>query len=279
MTVLVSVPRFASAGERHAVVWAEVAAPGTSGVRLVNRVGIRLYLTVGTGGGSPASFKIGELHAERAAGGAPVVRAMLRNTGARTLAITGSLTLSNGPGGTTAGPFPTTLIPALSPGGSAGVYRQLDSRLPRGPWRARLRLHSGRVEREAVATLNFGLPRKQPAAVGTNGAGPRTFRAHSSCSRSSAGPPWCVSPRMSSSVCAAAGLRPSELGVRPLLTNPVRMKRAELNSRLLILVTLALVAFGLVMVYSATSAAAAVGGRTRATTSSARASTRRSGSC
>src|SRR3979411_621157 len=42
---------------------------------------------------------------------------------------------------------------------------------------------------------------------------------------------------------------------------PGRMKRGELNSRLLILVTLALVAFGLVMVYSATSAAAAVGGK------------------
>ena len=39
------------------------------------------------------------------------------------------------------------------------------------------------------------------------------------------------------------------------------MKRGELDSRLLILVTLALVAFGLVMVYSATSAAAAVGGK------------------
>jgi hypothetical protein len=39
------------------------------------------------------------------------------------------------------------------------------------------------------------------------------------------------------------------------------MKRGELNSRLLILVTLAMVAFGLVMVYSATSAAAAVGGK------------------
>ncbi len=38
------------------------------------------------------------------------------------------------------------------------------------------------------------------------------------------------------------------------------MKRRELDSRLLILVTLALVAFGLVMVYSATSAAATVGG-------------------
>ena len=38
------------------------------------------------------------------------------------------------------------------------------------------------------------------------------------------------------------------------------MRKGELESRLLILVTLALVAFGLVMVYSATSAAAAVGG-------------------
>src|SRR5689334_17663391 len=38
------------------------------------------------------------------------------------------------------------------------------------------------------------------------------------------------------------------------------MERRELDSRLLIMVTLALVAFGLVMVYSATSAAAAVGG-------------------
>src|SRR5205809_171292 len=39
------------------------------------------------------------------------------------------------------------------------------------------------------------------------------------------------------------------------------MHRRELDSRLLIMVTLALVAFGLVMVYSATSAAAAVGGK------------------
>src|SRR4051794_14932993 len=39
------------------------------------------------------------------------------------------------------------------------------------------------------------------------------------------------------------------------------MKRGELESRILVLVTLALVAFGLVMVYSATSAAAEVGGQ------------------
>ena len=38
------------------------------------------------------------------------------------------------------------------------------------------------------------------------------------------------------------------------------MRKGELEARLLILVTLGLVAFGLVMVYSATSAPAALGG-------------------
>ena len=41
---------------------------------------------------------------------------------------------------------------------------------------------------------------------------------------------------------------------------PRCMTRGQLEQRLLVLVTLGLVAFGLVMVYSATSAAAAVGG-------------------
>ena len=38
------------------------------------------------------------------------------------------------------------------------------------------------------------------------------------------------------------------------------MKRGHLESNVLVLVTLALVAFGMVMVYSATSASAAIGG-------------------
>src|SRR4249920_2242577 len=50
-------------------------------------------------------------------------------------------------------------------------------------------------------------------------------------------------------------------GIHLFRANPVRMARGELESRVLILVTLALVAFGLVMVYSATSAAAEVGGQ------------------
>src|SRR5437870_4569910 len=56
-------------------------------------------------------------------------------------------------------------------------------------------------------------------------------------------------------------VRAARPGIPSPCTNPSRMKRGELESRILILVTLALVAFGLVMVYSATSAAAEVGGQ------------------
>jgi hypothetical protein len=164
VTVTVSVPRLASAGERHAVVWAELAAATTGGVRLVNRVGIRLYLTVGAGGSAPMNFTIDRLNAARSTGGAPLVQTTVRNIGSRTLVLSGSLTLSKGPGGINAGPFPATLTPALSPGSSAQLSVRLDRRLPLGPWRARLRLHSGALKREASATLRF--PRVQAVVAG-----------------------------------------------------------------------------------------------------------------
>src|SRR5918995_6558365 len=58
-----------------------------------------------------------------------------------------------------------------------------------------------------------------------------------------------------------SGLRASWRGIPEAGTEPRRVKApsGQLEQRLLVLVTLALVAFGLVMVYSATSAAAALG--------------------
>ena len=49
---MIDVPVDASAGERYAVVWAEVSAPASAagGVTLVNRVGVRVYLSVAPGG-------------------------------------------------------------------------------------------------------------------------------------------------------------------------------------------------------------------------------------
>ena len=55
-------------------------------------------------------------------------------------------------------------------------------------------------------------------------------------------------------------LRASRRGIQEAGAEPVGVKRGHLESNVLVLVTLALVAFGMVMVYSATSASAAIGG-------------------
>ncbi len=81
--------------------WAEVsaAAPAGGGVTLVNRVGVRMYLSIGPGGAGHASFVIGSPTPRRSGSGEPLVVANVRNTGKRTLSIGGTLMLSGGPGG------------------------------------------------------------------------------------------------------------------------------------------------------------------------------------
>ena len=82
--VTIRVPRNATAGERYAVIWAEASAsaPGGGGVRLVNRVHIRVYLTVDRGGAAPM-FTLSGLHADRSGGEALIVAAV-HNTGGST---------------------------------------------------------------------------------------------------------------------------------------------------------------------------------------------------
>ncbi|HEY4413570.1 MAG TPA: hypothetical protein VGN06_11280 [Gaiellaceae bacterium] len=48
-TVTIVVPPGATDGERAAVVWTEIRAAGSTGVQLVNRVGVRVYLIIGAG--------------------------------------------------------------------------------------------------------------------------------------------------------------------------------------------------------------------------------------
>lgn len=165
-TVTIEVPKQASSGERYAVVWAEVSAPApvAGGVTLVNRVGVRMYVSVGPGGASPTNFAISSLTPERSASGKPVVVATIHNSGQRTIDITGNLTLDKGPGGLQAGPFPVKLPSALGPGDSATMAVRLDKQLPRGPWRAHLRLRSGLIQHVAVATITFP-PLAKPATT------------------------------------------------------------------------------------------------------------------
>jgi hypothetical protein len=158
-TLTINVPGTASSGERYAVVWAAVSATPTaaSGITLVNRVGVRMYLSIGPGGAPASNFTVGSLAAERSATGKALVVANVHNSGQSTLDLSGSLTLSKGPGGLHTDPFTATLGTVLAPGDSEPVTVQLASEVPRGPWRADLSLTSGFLQRSAVATITFPL--------------------------------------------------------------------------------------------------------------------------
>ncbi len=155
--VLVSVPALAVRGENYGVVWAQVTTPPKTagGVTRISRAGIRLYLSVGPGGAPPSDFKIVSLTAVRDQDNVPVVQASVRNTGERALDLTGTLTLSNGPGGLSAGPFPIPLGTTLGIGDTEPVALKLDPQLPNGPWLAKITVKSGVTQRTAQATLTF----------------------------------------------------------------------------------------------------------------------------
>ncbi len=155
--VTIAVPATASAGERYAVVWAEAAAaaPPQGGIATVNRVGVRIYLSVGAGGEPPTDFVITTLEARRSADGHPQVAATVRNDGGRAVDLSGELRLTNGPGGLSAGPFDAVLGTTLGVGETEAVLVTLDPALPAGPWDARIALRSGTTQRDATATITF----------------------------------------------------------------------------------------------------------------------------
>jgi len=84
-----------------------------------------------------------------------MVLADVHNTGGRALDMNGSLQLTAGPGGLSAGPFPATLGTTLAIGDTETVTIPLDKALPAGPWDARITLHSGLLNRSAKATITF----------------------------------------------------------------------------------------------------------------------------
>ncbi|HLL64671.1 MAG TPA: diguanylate cyclase [Micromonosporaceae bacterium] len=155
-TVTIALPGDAAPGEQYGVVWAEARAAATGGgVVQVSRVGIRLYLSVGPGGAPRSDFTINTLTAARSAEGLPTIVASVQNTGGRALDMTGTLRLSDGPGGLSAGPFPAKLGVTLPIGATEPVTIALDPQLPNGPWQAEITLRSGLVERTARATITF----------------------------------------------------------------------------------------------------------------------------
>lgn len=165
-TVELRVPDDAREGERYGAVWAELpAAAGAGGISTVNRVGIRIYLSVGPGGEPPTKFALPRFTATRDEGGRPGVDIEACNEGERAIDLSGELALTEGPGGVSAGPF-TTSSPALAlaPSQCATVPIRLSPELPEGPWKATVTLRSGTFTETATATITF------PSEAGTEAA-------------------------------------------------------------------------------------------------------------
>ncbi len=162
-TVTINVPTDAGPGERYGVVWAQPpAATASSGVSEINRVGVRVYLSVGTGVAPATDFTINSLTAARDSSGTPFVKALVHNTGGRALDLSGSLDLTSGPGGVRAGPFPAKLGTTLGIGQTEPVTIPLDPNIPSGPWLATVTLTSDQTTREAKGTISF------PTVAGTS---------------------------------------------------------------------------------------------------------------
>jgi hypothetical protein len=165
ITATIKVPRNAYPGERYAGIWAQTAdasARHGNTVVEVNRVGIRVYLAVGKGAAPAPNFVITSLTARRLPDRQPAVAAQVRNTGGRALDLSGTLALTGGPGGLSAGPFAARLGTTIAPGQSEPVTVNLDKQVPDGPWKAQIRLTSGLTSRRAQATIAF--PRGPGAA-------------------------------------------------------------------------------------------------------------------
>jgi hypothetical protein len=156
-TLTINVPQDASSGEQYAVLWAQVSTPSATdaGITLVNRVGVRMYLSIGAGGAPPPNFTVDALAAKRSATGEPLIVATVHNTGKSTLELSGQLQLTHGPGGLGAGPFTASLGTILAAGISEPVTVQVAQGFPRGPWRAELVLKSGLMQRSTEATVTF----------------------------------------------------------------------------------------------------------------------------
>jgi hypothetical protein len=152
--VTIAVPAGATEGERYGAALAEHSAAGAGGLTMVNRVGIRIYLSVGPGGEPVTAFTIDSMTAQRPAGG-PIVTATVHNTGGRAIDLAGSLSLSDGPGSLSGGPFPAHSAATLAPGDAGEVEIALDGSIPNGPWNAEISLTSGRVTQTATSRLTF----------------------------------------------------------------------------------------------------------------------------
>lgn len=156
VAVTIAVPQDAPEVEQYAVIWASHKAPASNGITNESRVGVRVYLSVGPGNGPPADFTISSLTPRRTADGLASVVASVTNTGGRAVDLAGTLNLSGGPGGLSAGPIDSA-VATIAPGEDGEVVIAVPDSvaLPAGPWKADVKLESGIIKHDTSATLTF----------------------------------------------------------------------------------------------------------------------------
>ena len=158
-TITIKVPAGATRGEHYGLIWVQQTAKARAangfGVIEVSRIGIRIYLAVGKGGAPPTSFAIASLTARRSASEQPLIIAHVDNTGGRAVDLDGSTRLADGPGHSSAGPFPAQQIITLAPGQDGNMTFALPQNLPAGSWRVTISLVSGITTGTATATIQF----------------------------------------------------------------------------------------------------------------------------
>ena len=154
--VTIAVPDGAESGERYAAVLAELPPRPSDqpGVAVTSRVGIRVYLSVG-GDEPPTSFALETFTPVRDGDSRPGIDIRACNDGGRAVDLTGELHLADGPGGTSAGPFKSDGTTSLGPGDCGTLAIRAPADLPRGPWKARATLRSGKAVESAEADLTF----------------------------------------------------------------------------------------------------------------------------
>jgi hypothetical protein len=157
--ITIKVPAGATRGEHYGVIWIQQTARSHAskgfGLTEVSRVGIRVYLSVGRGGAPPTSFDITSVTARRSVSGQPSILVHVDNTGGRAVDLDGSARLADGPGGSSAGPFPAKQIITLAPGQAGNMTFAPPKSLPVGSWRVTVSLASGLTTCTATANVQF----------------------------------------------------------------------------------------------------------------------------
>jgi hypothetical protein len=106
-----------------------------------------------------AKIEITSVTGQRSVPDEPLLVVHVSNKGPEAVDLFGELRLTNGPSGSTAGPFRVTPVVSLEPGLDMDVDFALPAALPSGPWLATVRLTSGQYSATAKSTVTFAGPK------------------------------------------------------------------------------------------------------------------------